>query len=306
MQTVLITGGTGLIGHALRSELLEKGYRVIILTRNKSKHQPDSTNLLYAEWDVEKMHIETEAIEQADYIIHLAGAGVADKRWTAKRKQEIVSSRVKSGELLVKALNETPNNVKAVISISGIGYYGPNKDGKAFVESDNPSNDFLADTCVKWEAAIQPVERAERRLVIFRTGVVLSNKGGAFIEFKKPLQFGFATILGPGKQVISWIHVDDAVKLFLFAIENNLLSGVYNAVAPNPVSNKDLILKLAKSHNRFYIPITVPAFVLKIVVGELSVEVLKSATVSSSKIESTGFVFQYPTIESAIQKLVAS
>ena len=306
MQTVLITGGTGMIGHALRSKLLEKGYRVIILTRNKSKQKSESANLLYAEWDVEKMQIEPEAIAQADYIIHLAGAGVADERWTEKRKQEIISSRVKTGELLVKALNETLNNVKAVISISGIGYYGPDKNGKAFVESDNPSNDFLADTCIKWEAAIQPVEAIGKRLVIFRTGVVLSNDGGAFTEFKKPLRFGFATILGSGKQIVSWIHTDDLVKLYLNAIENNLISGIYNAVAPKPVSNKELILQLAKAKNKFYIPVIVPAFVLKIVVGELSVEVLKSATVSSAKIESTGFVFQYPTIESAIQKLVAS
>jgi uncharacterized protein (TIGR01777 family) len=306
MQTVLITGGTGMIGQALRSELLEKGYRVIILTRNKAKVKSEYPNLIYAEWDVAQMKIDTNAIAQADYIIHLAGAGVADKRWNEKRKQEIVNSRVKSGELLVKSLNEIPNNVKAVISISGIGYYEPDTGGKPFVESDSPHSDFLADTCVKWEAAIQPVETIGKRLVIFRTGVVLSKKGGAFKEFKKPLQFGFATILGSGKQIISWIYVDDVVKLFLYAIENNLLNGIYNAVAPNPVSNKELILQLAKAKKGFYIPVTVPAFVLKIVVGEVRIEVLKSATVSSAKIESAGFVFQYPTIESAIQKLVAS
>ena len=306
METVLITGGTGMIGHSLRSVLLEKGYRVIVLTRDKSKQETNINGLDYAEWDVEKMKIDKEAIAAADYIIHLAGAGVADKRWTAKRKQEIISSRVKSGELLVKALNETSNKVKAVISISGIGYYGPDTGGKAFVESDSSFSDFLGDTCVKWEAAIQPVETIGKRLVIFRTGVVLSNKGGAIKEFKKPLRFGFATILGSGKQIVSWIHIDDAVKMFLYAIENNLLSGIYNAVSPGPVSNKELILQLAKTNNRFYIPFIVPAFILKIVVGELSIEVLKSATVNSKKVEGSGFVFQYPTIESAIRKLAAS
>ena len=306
METVLITGGTGMIGYSLRSELLRKGYRVIILTRNRSKHDSNVAGLVYAEWDIEKMKIDKEAIEATDYIIHLAGAGVADKRWTAKRKQEIVYSRVKSGELLVKALNEIPNKVKAVISISGIGYYGQDAGGKPFLESDGFSSDFLSDVCVRWEAAIQPVETIGKRLVIFRTGVVLSNKGGAIKEFKKPQRFGFATILGSGKQIVSWIHIGDIVNLFLYAIENVSVHGIYNAVAPNPISNKELIIKLAKADKKFYIPFRVPAFILKLVLGELSIEVLKSATVSSKKIEETGFVFQYSAIDSAIRKLAAS
>jgi len=306
METVLITGGTGMIGYSLRSELLKRGYRVIILTRDKSKQESSETNLVFADWSIEKMTIDSEAVAQADHIIHLAGAGVAEQRWTTKRKQEIVESRVKSGELLVKTLREQPNKVKSVISVSGIGWYGADAGNKTFTENDPPANDFLGNTCVQWENAISPVQELDKRLVILRTGIVLDNSGGAIKEFKKPLQFGIASILGSGKQIVSWIHIDDMVNLFVYALENAALNGVYNAVAPNPVSNKELILQLAKARNKFYMPIPVPAFVLKLVLGEMSIEVLKSATVSSKKVEKAGYVFQYPTIELAIRKLAAS
>jgi len=306
METVLITGGTGMIGQALRSELLKRGYRVIILTRDKSKQKSNNANLVYADWDIERMMIDKDAVAAADHIIHLAGAGVAEKRWTSKRKQEIVASRVKSGELLVKALKEQTNKVKTVISISGIGWYGADSGGNIFTEKDPPANDFLGNTCVQWEKAIAPVETIGKRLVILRTGIVLDNNGGAIKEFKKPLQFGIASVLGSGKQIVSWIHIDDLINLFVYSLENATVHGVYNAVASRPVSNKELILQLAKARNKFYIPMPVPAFVLKIVLGEMSIEVLKSATVSSKKIEETGFSFQYSTIESAIRKLAAS
>jgi uncharacterized protein len=306
MKTVLITGGTGMIGQALRSELLKRGYRVIILTRDKSKQKSNDTNLVYADWDIGRMMIDKDAIAAADHIVHLAGAGVAEKRWTPKRKQEIVASRVKSGELLVKTLKEQTNKIKTVISISGIGWYGADSGGNIFTENDAPANDFLGNTCVQWEGAIAPVQTLGKRLVILRTGIVLDNNGGAIKEFEKPLQFGIASILGSGKQIVSWIHIDDMVSMFVYAIKNAAVHGVYNAVAPKPVSNKELILQLAKTRNKFYIPIPVPAFVLKLVLGEMSIEVLKSATVSSKKIEEAGFLFQYPGIESAIRKLAAS
>jgi uncharacterized protein (TIGR01777 family) len=309
METVLITGGTGMIGTAVSQALLERGYNVIILTRSlvddKQKIKKDS--LSYAEWDVQKQTIDKNAITKADHIIHLAGAGVADKRWTKKRKQEIVNSRVDSGKLIVDSLKTIPNKVKTVVSIAGIGWYGPdpqNPNQTPFTENDSPYNDFLAETCKQWEAAIEPVSFMGIRLVKFRTGPVLSNDGGAFVEFKKPLKFGFATILGTGKQILSWIHVDDVVRIFMYALENNSVEGVYNAVAPSPVSNRDLILKIAKEKDGFYIPSYVPSFVLKIVVGELSVEVLKSATVSSKKIQDAGFIFQYPDMSSAVSQLM--
>jgi uncharacterized protein (TIGR01777 family) len=306
MDTVLVTGGTGMIGNALTKALLEKNYKVIILSRDPGKQRSDNPNLRYARWNVKEQTIDANALTAADHIIHLAGAGVADKRWSKKRKKEIVDSRVKSGELLVKYLTQVPNKIKTVIGILGIGFYGPDVSGKPFTESDPPANDFLGETCRIWEESLKPVELLGKRLVQFRTGAVLSNAGGAIKEFKKPLLFGFATILGSGKQIISWIHIDDIARLLILAIENTEMKGAYNAVAPNPVTNKELIRELAKATKRFYIPFYVPVFVLKMVFGELSTEVLKSATVSSKKIEAAGFSFDYPTIQSATQKLAAS
>ncbi len=162
----------------------------------------------------------------------------------------------------------------------------------------------MGQTCKQWEAAIEPVSFLGKRLVKLRIGIVLSNEGGAYVEFKKPLKFRFATILGNGKQIVSWIHIDDIVRAILFAMENEKMEGVYNAVAPRPVSNKELVLEIArKERGRSYIPVHVPTFALKIRLGEMSVEVLKSAAVSSEKIQEAGFIFQYPDIGAAILQL---
>ena len=307
METVLITGGTGLIGKGLTNVLLEKEYAVIILTRSPGKSISTNPQLSYASWDIEKQAIDSAAIEKANYIIHLAGASVAEKRWTDRRKKEILDSRVKSSALLADAVRKYGNNLKAFISSSAIGFYGAdnfsNGNQQKFFENDLPTTDFLGSTCKKWEESIEPVASLGKRLVKLRTGIVLSNDGGALKEFTRPLKFGLATILGNGKQIISWIHIGDLVNMFLHAVENEKMNGVYNAVAPKPVSNKELILQLAKKRNRFFIPFYVPSFILKIVLGEMSIEVLKSATVSSAKIEESGFEFLYPTIETAISNL---
>jgi uncharacterized protein (TIGR01777 family) len=316
MQTVLITGGSGLIGTALSRALLDKGYRVIILSR-KPPGNPISGNISYATWNVEQQTIDKEAIVAADYIIHLAGAGVADKRWTKKRKQEIVSSRVESSKLIVESLKTIPNKVKAVVSASGIGLYGedhliPNPSPlggegggpRKFIESASSANDFLGNTCKQWEESIEPVTGIGRRLVIFRIGIVLSKEGGALKEFLKPLRFGIAAILGSGKQIISWIHINDLVSMFITAIEDDKMNGVYNAVAPGPVSNKELMIALTRARKNFYIPFHVPSFILKWVLGEMSIEVLKSAAVSSNKIGKEGFQFQFPTISESAENLL--
>jgi uncharacterized protein (TIGR01777 family) len=308
MITVLITGGTGLIGNAITKALLDRNYKVIVLSRNTSNRKPATGNLSYSQWNIKEQTIDKDAVAKADYIIHLAGAGVADKRWTKKRKQEIVDSRVKSGELIVKTLKENTNHVKAVISSSGIGWYGPDPvipNPHPFTEDDRANDDFLGNTCLQWERSLDPVTTLGKRLIKFRTGIVLSNEGGALKEFKSPMRFGIAAILGSGKQIASWIHIDDLVQLYITAIENENINGVYNAVAPNPVSNKELTLQLAKKiRGKFFIPVHVPSFVLKIVVGELSIEVLKSATVSCGKIQNTGFNFLYPSIDIALKDLL--
>ena len=313
MATILISGGTGLIGNALTKHLLEKGHKVIILTRNLKraidKNLVDE-RLTYARWNAEEQSIDRHAVEKADYIVHLAGEGIADKRWTEKRKKQIVQSRTQGSAILIKALKEIPNNVKAVISASAIGWYGPDKKEKSprpFVETDPPDKSFLGDTCRWWEESIQPVKQLGKRLAILRFGIVLANGGGAFAEFKKPIRFGIASILGSGKQVISWIHISDLCRLIMYVLENERMEGVYNAVAPSPVTNKELILQLAqRMRGKTFIPIHVPSWVLKTMLGELSIEVLKSATVSSEKVQQTGFQFLYPQIDAALIELVRS
>lgn len=305
METVLITGGTGLIGKALTKELVTKGYRVIILTRRENK-TASKGEIQYAHWDIEKQLLDKEAIWQADYIIHLAGANVADQRWMAKRKKEILESRTKTAGLLVRSLQEVSNKVKAVISSSAIGWYGADSvvpNPNPFIETDPPDNSFLGETCKAWEESIEPVQSLGKRLIKLRTGIVLSKEGGAYTAFKKPIKFGAASVLGNGKQVISWIHINDIVGAFVFALENEQMKGVYNAVAPQPVNNKRLITTMAAENGGIKIPIHVPEFALKALLGEMSVEVLKSATVSSKKIEEAGYVFQFPSIEAAIKNL---
>lgn len=307
MSTILITGGTGLVGTALTPQLIANGHEVIILTRTPKTST--EKNISYATWDVKAQTIDNNAIAKSDYIIHLAGAGVADKRWTEERKKEIVESRTESSKLLIKALMQKPNKVKAVISASAIGWYGDDKilkpKKKEFTEDDPADTQFLGGTCRLWEESINPVEQSEIRLVKLRLGIVLSNNGGALPEFKKPIQFGIAGILGSGKQVISWIHIEDLCRMFIYAIENEALHGVYNAVAPAPVRNKELTLTLAqKMRGRFFIPLHVPAFALKLMLGEMSVEALKSATVSSDKIQAAGFTFLYRDIEGALKDLI--
>ena len=304
-----------MIGTALSKMLADSGYHVIILSRNplqtakehdykgRQGHFRDTGRIYYSRWDIDKQYIDPSAIAEADHIVHLAGAGVAEKRWTESRKREILESRTRSSELIVKALREQPNKVRTVVSSSAIGWYGPDK-GHPFVETDPHADDFLGSTCGAWERSISGVTSLGKRLVILRTGIVLSDRGGALAEFRKPLRAGVAAVLGTGDQVISWIHLEDLCRLYLHAIEDKQMSGVYNAVTPNPTTNKELTELLSRrvTSGRAF-TMKVPAFALKIALGEMSVEVLKSARVSSAKVESSGFRFVYPRLDRAIESL---
>ncbi|MEP6712861.1 MAG: TIGR01777 family oxidoreductase [Ferruginibacter sp.] len=304
MQTVLITGGTGLIGRKLVSLLAEKGYRTIILTR-AVKNDPVNNEISFALWDVKNQTIDISAVQKANYIIHLAGAGVVDKKWTVAYKKEIIDSRTKSSELLINTLKNNTHSVKAVVSASATGWYGEDKiAGHFFSEEDKPANDFLGETCKLWEQSIEAAEALNIRVCKLRTGIVLSKEGGALAEFLKPVKLGIAGILGTGKQVVSWIHIDDLCRMYIAAIENTAMHGSYNAVAPMPVTNKELTLKLARAvKGKFYIPMHVPVFILKIIMGSRSTEVLKSTTVSNAKIKDTGFTFLYPSIDAALNNI---
>ncbi|HZW70523.1 MAG TPA: TIGR01777 family oxidoreductase [Hanamia sp.] len=310
MPCVLISGGTGLIGSHLVNHLIQKNYDIIILSRKKNQTS-DNPKLSYSYWNIKDNIIDAEVVRKAAHIIHLAGSGVLDKKWTQEYKNLIIESRVKSAEMIINCLNEINHNVKTFVSASAIGWYG--KDEKplirkeGFVEGDPSSDDFLGKTCVLWEAASSRVAAFGIRLVRLRTGIVLSNRGGAFERYKTPLKFGIAPILGNGKQVVSWIHIDDLCRMYCEAIENSYLNGNYNAVAPEPSTQKDLIMKLGQQmRNRFFIPVYVPRFAIKLLFGKRSIEILKSETVSDKKIKSNGFTFLYPSLESAINDLGAN
>lgn len=309
MATVLITGGTGIIGKRLSSLLIKKGYKVIILTRNHNlKHKTIPSNASFASWDPEKGEIDIQSVQQAEYIINLAGANIAEKRWTMKRKAIITESRINSGELIAKTIKENANKIKAVINASAIGWYGEDdllkKDSQPFTEDLPVAWDFLGETCRKWEESIEPVTKTGKRLVIIRTGLVLSLNGGILKELTRPARFGIAALFGNGKQMQSWIHIDDLCRIYIHALENEL-QGVYNAVAPKPVDNKTLVTELAKKiKGTFFTTIYIPAFILKWFLGEMSTELLKGVTVDCNKIRSTGFRFLFPSLDAALNDLI--
>jgi uncharacterized protein (TIGR01777 family) len=305
MQTVLITGGTGMVGQSLTNLLIAKGYQVIVLSRQKK--QSSRAHFSFAQWDLSKGWIDPTAIAAADFIIHLAGEGVADKRWTKERKKAILDSRVQTSALLIDALKAQPNKVKAIVAASAIGWYGPDTakslvDG--FVENDTVDSSFLGDTCKQWEESMHPIKALGIRLVTLRIGIVFNKKGGALAEFIKPARLGAAAILGDGKQMVSWIHQQDLNRLMLFALEQEAVAGVYNAVAPDPVDNATLTKAIAKRFHKIFIPFNVPSFILKIMLGEMSVEVLKSAKVSAAKTLATGFSFNYASMDEALDDLL--
>ncbi len=305
MNTIGITGGTGFVGGHLTRLLVSKGYKVIIFTRD-AKNRQTNDNVSFARWDANLGVCDAEALGRLDAIIHLAGAGVADKRLTESRKKEIVDSRVKATDFLLAQLKAYGKKCKTFIAASATGFYGPDTtDGQPFTEEAKPCNDFLGDTCRQWEAATGKAA-ATMRTCILRIGIVLGNEGGAFPQFVGPMAFGALPILGSGKQIVSWIAVADLAGLFAYALENAQMSGIYNAVAPAPVSHKTLMQTISRIKGGFRIQAHVPAFILKIVLGELSEEVLKSCNVSAKKTLSAGYQYQYPDLESAATHLLAT
>jgi uncharacterized protein len=302
-QNILITGGTGLVGSHLTGLLLQKGYQVSYLSRRREQ----IPNVTVYQWDIEKDFIENGAIDNADYIIHLAGAGIVDKRWSDARKKELIDSRVKPIELIIRYLQTNPpKKLKGFISASGIGFYGGDRGEERLIESSLSGNDFLAECTTKWENASEGVVELGIRLLKFRIGVVLSNKGGALPKLTQPIKYGFGAALGTGKQWISWIHIDDLCNLFIEGIENQMLKGEYNAVATNPVTNKTLTKIAANVLKKPLWLLNVPAFAMKLFLGEMALIVLGSTFVLNEKIVQTGFQFQFTNAEKALEDLFNS
>lgn len=300
METVLITGGTGLIGKQLCERLKEKGYRVAILSRESQNNTDIQTYI----WDIDRKVIEKEAIETADYIIHLAGVNVADKRWTNKRRQLIIDSRIKATQLIFDEVKANKNKLKAFISASAIGYYGAMTSDKIFCETDAPSNDFLGNTCQQWEQSADNFKNLGVRTVKIRTGVVLTKQEGALEKMIFPIQAGIGSAIGNGKQYMPWIHIDDLCNIYIKAIEDLQMNGAYNAVAPEYTTNKEFNKTLARVLKKpFWFP-NIPAIAVKLLFGKMSSMLLKGSRISSDKIKEAGYKFQYPELESALTDLL--
>ncbi len=297
-ETVLITGGSGLVGTRLSQLLLDEGFNVIHLGRKKSR----SGSILTYLWDIEAQTIEVEALLRADHIIHLAGAGVADARWTDERKKEIISSRVDSANLLFNELTKLQLKPISFISASAVGYYG-NTGATLVTEDAEVGNDFLAEVCVAWENAAKQFEELGSRVVILRTGIVLSEKGGALPKTAAPIKFGIGATLGDGTQYVPWIHIDDLCRQYIFAIKNEKVKGVYNATAPQPVTNKELTESVGDSLGKKTINAPAPAFVLRLAMGEMADAVLGGQRTSSIKIQEAGFSFKFPQVFPALKDI---
>lgn len=300
MATILITGGTGLVGRFLSKKLKDKGYSVSILGR--TAHQ--DTEILTYSWDINKNEIELEAIKKADYIIHLAGANIGEKRWTAKRKKLIIDSRVKTAQLIFEKLKVNTNQVKAFISASAIGYYGTISTEKIFSETNPPAKDFLGETCRQWEQSADRFKELGIRVVKIRTGIVLANHGGALAKMIALIKLGIGSAIGNGRQYLPWIHIEDLCNIYIKAIEETQMKGAYNAVAPDHKTNRDFTETLAHVLKKpLWFP-NIPAIVMKIIFGKMSAMLLNGSRVSSEKIINVGYKFKFSYLEGALVNLV--
>jgi uncharacterized protein (TIGR01777 family) len=299
METVLITGGTGLVGQRLSRVLKQKGFQVIHLSR---KANLEATFPAY-QWDINAGTIDKTALEKADYIIHLAGAGVADGTWTEKRKQAIIDSRVKSAVLIQNTLKAMDKKPRAVICASASGFYG-NRGDKILDESASMGKGFLAEVVEKWEAANSGFVDLGIRTAMFRIGIVLSTQGGALEKMLPTYKVRIGTYFGDGSQYYSWIHIDDLCEMFAFAIQNKNVEGVYNAVAAKPVTNKYLAEAIGTALNSKAVLLPAPAFVMRLVMGEMAEIILDGVRLSPKKIIDAGFRFMYDDVEYALRDVV--
>ncbi|MFA9187722.1 TIGR01777 family oxidoreductase [Flavobacterium sp. FBOR7N2.3] len=297
-KNVLITGGTGFVGRHLTALLIAKGYSVSILTRNKKEN---TENVFYYIWDIEKQFIEDEAIQKADYIIHLAGENIAAKPWTKKRKEAILSSRALSAHLLYTSLQKSNSKIEAFVSASAVGIYGAINGRAICTEEMQPANDFLGLTCQKWEAAAQPFENLGIRTVKIRTGLVM-GKGDGFLKKLLPVfKLRLGAALGSGTQYMPWVHIEDLCRIYLEAIKNPEMHGAYNAAITDNTTNQLFSVKLAKVCGyKIWLP-NVPSFLIQFALGEMSKLLLKGRRVSNAKLQALGFQFDHKYLEATLK-----
>lgn len=300
MSTVLITGGTGLIGKLLCSALHEQGYSIKLLSRTVSSQSTYPT----FHWNPDTHQISQDAFKDVDYIVHLAGENIGEQRWSENRKKRILESRMLSGQLLLDTIQQKGIALKGFISASAIGYYGGITSKKIFSEDDGAATDFLGQVCQAWESTAQGVADLGIRTTTLRIGVVLTPTGGALSKLAFPIRLWAGAALGSGRQYLPWIHVDDLIAIISNSIRDEKVSGVYNAVAPQHITNEDMTKQIAQILKRPLLLPRIPGFILKLIMGEMSAIVLEGSRVSSGKIENEGFSFLYPEVDQALKNLL--
>lgn len=296
-EVVLITGANGMVAKNL-PKVLQDDFQIRFLTRKK-------TNENEYEWDVENNEIDIDVFKNVSHIIHLAGSGIADKRWTRKRKDIILSSRIDSAKLILKTLKNHQIKITSFVSASAIGYYGTETSRTIYEENMRKGKDFLSDVCYEWENVAEQFgcENVSKRIIIFRIGIVLSKSGGALKKMMLPIKYYMGAVLGKGNQYMPWIHVDDLSYMIKYALKNRELQGIYNAVSPEHITNKEFTLTLAKKMRRPIFFPSIPSFIIKLIFGHSSILLLEGSRVSSKKIGKKGFKFKYHNLKNALQNL---
>jgi uncharacterized protein (TIGR01777 family) len=301
MGKYIIAGGTGFIGTHLTALLRKEGHEVYVLTTQKSRLSFTEKGHQFVYWQPKERYIDEAFSLSECKLINLAGAGVAEQRWTAARKKEILDSRIDCLDTLYLAVEKKQLQVQHLVSSSAIGYYG--EGYKLFAEDDLGDDSFLSSVCRKWEEAAWQFARHHIPVAVIRTGIVLGKEGGALKEFLKPLRFGVAGIPSDGHQIYSWIHVEDISRIFYYLSSKNK-EGIFNGVAPHPASVNTIFAALIRHIHPFFMKVHAPDISLKLLLGEMSIEVLKSTNVSSEKILQDGFRFLYEEIDPCIDALM--
>jgi uncharacterized protein (TIGR01777 family) len=301
MAIILISGGTGLVGKALTKRLITEGHEVRILSRNPKSE--DKIKSFY--WNVEKNEIDEKAFDGVEHIVHLAGSGIADKRWTNERKQDIIDSRVNSMKLITDVVKKKNIQLKSFVGASAIGIYGMSTSEKIYTETDTGKDDFLTQSCSQWENSYQQIQTLSSKNCIIRIGVVLSKDGGALKRLLPLFNLGLGSAVGSGKQYMPWIQLTDLVSVFHEALFNPNYNGIYNAVSTEETTNQSFSKQLAKSLSKpFFFP-NVPAFALKLAFGEMANVLLEGSRVSNQKLINKGFQFQFATLSEALINIVS-
>ncbi len=299
MAKILITGGSGLLGKTISKLLLKKGYEVNWLSRKPGEWQGIKKYI----WNLEESVIDLKAFEGVDTLIHLAGTGIVDKRWTESYKRDLLNSRVKSSELLFDTIQKNKFPIKTFIGASAIGYYGLSESPKLYIETDEAAKDYLAELTKNWENSYLPFKQSGIRTAVLRIGIVLSKEGGFYAKMAPVYKLGIGTSFGKGNYYLSWIHLKDLCSLILYAIENENCKGVYNAVASNPIRYSEFSKQLAISLNRPLIFPHLPEILIKSILGERAVMLTKGVKVSNAKIKNQGFKFEFDELNTALTEL---